>query len=75
MVVAKVDGEYEKCHPSVPGQLGRRRIRIGAWEHFHPKRKFLQLSALLANAVKLVSKSSHMAQELFKLLPLCWVSE
>lgn len=48
----------------------------GAHSCFCSRRKFLQISAPSALALKLVNKPpSHMAQRLFKLLPLCSWSE
>lgn len=38
------------------------------------REKFLQISILLENALKLVNKSSYMAQVLFILRPLSWDS-
>ena len=34
--------------------------------------KFYEFPALPENTLKLFNKSSHVAQVLFKLLPLCW---
>ena len=44
----------------------------GTLQCFCSQRKFYQILALLAHSLKLVNKSSHMTQVLFKLLPLCW---
>lgn len=49
--------------------------KIGAQQHFCFWRKFPQISAFVAQVLKLVSKSScaFHSQVLFKLLLLCWV--
>lgn len=42
-------------------------------QHFHPQRKFHQVPAPLAHALKFINKSlSRMRYVLFKLLILCW---
>lgn len=47
-----------------------------ACQHFHFWKKFLQILASLIHTLKFVNKSPlYMAQDLFKLLPLCCVLE
>ena len=76
-----VDGEWQKCHLPVPGQLGGRREKQRktqnkpkeACQCFHPWRKLQQIPALPAHMLKVVSDSpSHMTQVLFKLWHLHW---
>lgn len=62
--------------PISVGPAKKESMKNRACQHFHFWGKFLQILASLTHAVKLLNKSpSYMVQDLFKLLPLCWVLE